>query len=267
MTPAVIRSTADLTQQIDTLARETSLRWWFRGHRTEAWELLPHVRRNHTPEQERYLSHEFRARAGLRHTARLAYNDIPNWLALMQHYGLPTRLMDWSQSALVAAFFAVEAAMPHSEVEVTTDACIWALAPGSLNASQGFEPLLYSLNSDQLRQRLLEPAFYPPDGDAIVLAAMAVESDIRMQVQRGAFTVHGSPTPLDRLEGSEQWLRKFLIPKDAVPLLARELRLLGVGLADLFPDLHNLARELRALHRSEEGRLERYRRADRGAAE
>ena len=96
---------------------------------------------------------------------------------------------------------------------------------------------------------MLEPAFYEPDGDEVVVAAMAVESDIRMQVQRGAFTVHGSPTPLDRLQDSEQWLRKFFIPKEAVPHIARELRLLGVGLADLFPDLHHLARELRALHR------------------
>jgi hypothetical protein len=249
MTPAVISSIADLTRTIDALVRETSRRWWFRGHRSESWVLLPQVRRRHTPQQERYLSHEFRARAGLRHTSRLTYGDIPNWLALMQHYGLPTRLLDWSQSALVAAFFAVEAAMPHSEGEEITDACIWALEPGSLNESQGFEPLLYSLNSDRLR-RVLEPAFYEPDGDAVVLAAMAVESDIRMQVQRGAFTVHGSPTPLERLEGSDRWLRKFLIPREAVPHIASDLRLLGVGLADLFPDLHNLARELRALHRA-----------------
>jgi hypothetical protein len=43
MTVALVRSISDLTNQIDQLIQNTSLRWWFRGHQSEAWELLPIV--------------------------------------------------------------------------------------------------------------------------------------------------------------------------------------------------------------------------------
>ena len=106
------------------------------------------------------------------------------------------------------------AASPDGEEIV--DACIWALAPGPLNLANGLKPLRYSLNSEEIL-RVLRPAFYEEPEINKVVAAMAVESDIRMQVQRGAFTVHGSRTPLERMEGRERWLRKFRIPADAVP--------------------------------------------------
>ena len=75
---------------------------------------------------------------------------------------------------------------------------------------------------------------------------MAVEADIRMQVQRGAFTVHGVREPLEELEGHEQWLRKMPIPGPSVKRLGEEIQMLGLGLSDLFPDLNNLAIDVRS---------------------
>jgi hypothetical protein len=66
-----------------------------------------------------------------------------------------------------------------------------------------------------------------------------------MLIQQGAVTVHASPTPLNKIEGCDTWLRKFVIPAEALPSFARELQLLGLRRGDLFPDLDNLARELR----------------------
>ena len=250
MTPGMVelevRSLNDLSRVIESLFMETKLQWWFRGHTSRSWDLLPSVRRGYTKEQEKYLSNQFYVRARTRHGSCPGNDDYSGWLALMQHYGLPTRLLDWSRSALVAAFFATENHRSHTHFSGEyQDSCIWAIAPGPLNSSQGFEPYLYPLNAGQLRD-VIRPAIKGKDDTDTVVAAMAVESDPRMQVQQGAFTVHSSVQPLDKLKDAANWLRCIVIPKDSAGSIARELDILGFGLSDLFPDLHNLANDLKA---------------------
>ena len=128
------------------------------------------------------------------------------------------------------------------------DACIWALAPSELNLSQGFERLLYPLSANSLRD-LLEPAKKGVDRTDKIVAAMAVETDPRVQMQQGAFTVHASVVPLNLLESADNWLRRFVVPADRVLNLRRELLMLGYRADYVFPDLDSLAQELRSLIR------------------
>ena len=244
-----LHSLGDLIGEVSNLIEETGLRWWFRGQDDASWDLLPSVRREYTKEQERFLSNEFYSKARTRHHRCPADDDYAAWLSLMRHYGLPTRLLDWSNSPLVAAFFATQRSARHRSGETVVDASIWALAPGSFNEAQGFERYLYPLNAAQLRE-LLRPALKGDDTTNKAVGAWAVETDPRMQVQQGAFTVHASDTPLNKMEACHDWLRQFVIPAQDVPSMAWELEAMGVRLADLFPDLGHLATELKSWHKS-----------------
>jgi hypothetical protein len=234
-----ISNISELSSQAEELFKGTKTRWWFRGHEAASYKLLPKVRRGYSREEERYLFYHFYPRASLRHQKCPADNDLAGWLALMQHYGLPTRLLDWTWSPLIAAFFATQDARTTS----SRDACIWAIEPSLLNESQGLERLYPPLNANMIRP-FLKPARYGKSREPEkVAAATPIEADLRMLVQQGAFTVHSSTHELNSLGGSNRWLRQILIPIECKVNIAKELAILGVRPADLFPDLGNLAKE------------------------
>lgn len=210
---------------------------WYRGHTDAGWQLVPSVHRRFTADDEVVLTARFRFGAPTRYANCPQPGDFARWLCLMQHFGLPTRLLDWTESPLVAAFFAV-AYEPR-----TCPAAIWCLAPGVLNpvsAGRGRIALLPSNSA----LHLLNPAFLGGDSPDEVLAVLGQEVDLRMTIQLGGFTIHGKPSPLEDHPKADQFLRKMIIPEECRATFRKELLLLGVRRSMLFPDIENLAREL-----------------------
>lgn len=104
---------------------------WFRGVTDSAHhKLLPSILRGDYEKHEFQLTKKFRLMApgfGVTpHTDR-----IDQWLFLMQHHRAPTRLLDWTESPLVAAFFATEKAAQTACME--NDAAVYGLDPIALN--------------------------------------------------------------------------------------------------------------------------------------
>lgn len=255
-----VGSVAEFIDIVAHINSEYQAPLWYRGQRDASWSVqaalwrAEHNRGPYTPADERNFTHRFRTRAAMRYpNEHLAYDNHSAWLSLMQHYGLPTRLLDWSRSPLVAAHFAVEA---YFSIDVRPrDVAIYVLAPHQLNRDHADIEFTPAINS-RVCDAWIKPAFldhddrnrdrhYDNDGP---IAVMATELDLRMFVQQGCFTVHKPHTmPLDSPEISGlQW--RLIVPERQVHQFARQMDVLGFRGGDLFPDLQNLAGELIRSH-------------------
>ena len=227
--------------EIKSIIYSTNHRLLFRGHSDESWDLLPSVKRKCSAIQERYLTNEFKVKAQSRYSHCPTVDDYSSWLSLMQHFGLPTRLLDWSYSPLVALYFALSS---NNESNVP---CIWVLAARILNENQGFEPLIYPINA-QSYESLIIPAFKKREETGTVGVAMGNEFDSRIQLQQGAFTIHSSNTPLNKFENAADFLYKLIISSNCKRELYEELQILGISKSYLFPDLASLSEDLKSKH-------------------
>ncbi|MDX2221681.1 MAG: FRG domain-containing protein [Rhodospirillaceae bacterium] len=217
---------------------------WYRGQGNAEWGLVPTIaRENGGITAESPLITRFKQNAlGL-------LEDRPTneweWLFVMRHYGVPTRLLDWSESPLVALFFA-------ATFEPNRDGAVWCLLPIELNKDANIRPP--------------HPSEIPGFGDAEVLnnylpsslakeqtssltpaAAIAPRNTRRIQAQHGVFTItHRNQMAVERL-GNGQHIWKLVIPASAKQTLVAELSSLNVSQLSLFPELDHVAMHAKEL--------------------
>lgn len=235
---------------------------WFRGV-TDArcHKLLPSILRDGNERHEFDLTRKFRLMApGFGPTPDRDHLD--QWLFLMQHHRAPTRLLDWTESPLVAAFFATENAAKKSAVD--QDAAVYALDPMALNReSDVIEKGKAIFPNTWVQSSVLQTikfAFGTQDElvngkpiSYLELPAAIYPSTVHARVtsQRSCFTLHGNDKrdfeAIFRGKSliTEKHLIKYRIPREKVDKVFSELSELGITYASLYPDLDGLARELK----------------------
>jgi hypothetical protein len=171
-------------------------------------------------------------------------------LFLMQHHGIPTRLLDWTENPFVALFFALEAVRLDTAQK---DAAVWMLDPTLLNklslSSYSHEGVL-SVGDDLLRG--YAPMKEPRTNANNPVALYGVHNSQRIVAQRGVFVLSAANiAPLNRIDfqgHGDDLLIKLNIPVAKKQEIFKQL--FGMGITDsvIFPDLDGLAREIKTRH-------------------
>ena len=236
-----IRTLPDALEAIAEVHKAFPGQPWWRGQGV-AEPLIPSVYRDTSrgSSYEANIAMKFAQRAPTRHANCPARCDLPAWLFLMQHYRLPTRLLDWSEGPLIALFFAVE-----QEKHVKENGVLWALDPYAMNSMLHGEPGILQPGHRAAHELIHAYSQEGPATEDKVAAVITEEIDLRMMVQLSGLTVHGSPKPLEAYDHSSGFLTGYVIPAEAKPNLLVDLKRLGVRSRNLFPDLEHLGADLK----------------------
>jgi hypothetical protein len=222
-----------LTQLIShTQLRSSSTGWIYRGQADAKWPLLPKAGRpeyfiaaNATWAARGQTSGDLGRFGVWRENAVAFCEDLPSndfeALAYAQHYGLATRLLDWTHNPLVALFFAVET-----------------------------KPDAQGVVFCHLPTKIVEADVLTPETCDVVACYLPMPFDRRILMQDAVFTVHPRPNqPLEpgppfeeaKAFGIQCDLVAILIEADMKAGLQLQLANIGVTRKTLFPDLEGLS--------------------------
>jgi hypothetical protein len=230
---------------------------WFRGEPKVDTPLLPKVFRTKedgSHHEENKLLQMFRMKApSFGPDVAPSRQATDQWLFLAQHVGLPTRLLDWTESALLGLYFALK----------TENPVVWMIDPYKLNE----QSVSHKSSKAEINQVLPLTWFDPRgtvknigvenikgaweqnyDGLELPVAVHPTYIHPRMSAQRSVFTVHGArPESIPNIVPHDL-LRRFEIIPQFIPQLLEDLHILGIHDSTAFPDLDGLADELESLY-------------------
>jgi hypothetical protein len=216
---------------------------WYRGHSKLTHELIPSLARPpRTVEAEETLIKRFKQ------NAYPFLKTIPEreweWLFLMQHHEVPTRLLDWSDSPLVALWFAMQKSV-DAEDKDDADACVWALLPLELNVLANLAPE-FPADIPLFGQDEVLDGYLPSKVATARVAKLKPAAGIaprqfsRVVAQMGSFTItHKKQHPLEKVAPS--CLTRYVIPATSKENVRRELRHLRMTRLSVFPELANVS--------------------------
>jgi FRG domain len=248
---------------VEKLQKQAGTPLWFRGAGLAVHDLVPSLyrhpglsRQDEFEALEKQLLGRFRQRSIPYHTRNLA--DYWEAIFFMQHYGVPTRLLDWTENPLTALHFALMTAPlvaglnSGAPVRYARQAAVWVLDPYLWNRSAlariSYDGGPFTPGDADLRVYSAETTALPTDSFPVAL--YGAHNSARIVAQQGVFVTFGAKrVPMQALVRQGRFPRKALsrIVVQGSQILEMRKSLLNQGITEstVFPDLDGLAREIK----------------------
>ncbi|MGG3913337.1 FRG domain-containing protein [Rossellomorea vietnamensis] len=213
---------------------------WFRGHSCSTYTLDSGLFRLNLDEINEYISIEAQLYTYYKNLGYMLHREDNPWHLLysMQHYGVKTRLLDWTESFAVALFFATEGWKNGKTAR------IWMLKPLELNRLSRDKAEIISPN------KLKYPDIYKEEDKSLnSLAIYPIKNSNRILSQHGVFTIQGnSGKPLDKEFDGQlvnlNVLKCIALTEDVKEDALQYLKQNGINKYSLFPDLDGLSNHI-----------------------
>jgi len=206
--------------------------FWFRGHGNPEWTLTPSALRFRSEAQRNkalQLLSEFRRYVEIRLPKPPSADDELQWVQLARHYGLPTRLLDWTQNAAVALYFAC--------LEPGKDGAVFVINPIDLNSRvDRHRPRVFDAQHDAgLIGKYLRLTGRLRSRGRWTIAVNPVWNSERIILQQGVFTLHGN-RDFTLKSGQASSLVALPVLSEHKEALMGELERVGVSEMSIFPE-------------------------------
>ena len=230
---------------------------WYRGTGDASYSLVPTLaRRSPALNQDELITTEKNIANSFaqRSPPFVSIDFASEWKILfyMQHYGIPTRLLDWSESPFVGLYFALTSVRRDKRGRPATDVALWLCDPVEWNRTALSH---ISFSGGVLDENCEEIKSYSPSSEAdqratIPLMIYGTHNSPRIVAQRGVFALFGKGT-----EGMEKTfsagnfaegsLKKLIIKKEHIDQLLSSLYRKGFAESTIYPDIFGLSLEIR----------------------
>ncbi|RYY61960.1 MAG: FRG domain-containing protein [Chitinophagaceae bacterium] len=260
MTPAFATIRVPDWNELRQLLDEFSDNWVFRGQADSGWELQNAIERTDFVGLHNKVEAEFVAEFQRGARNYLTRDQIPEhlieWLALMQHHGAPTRLLDFTKSPFIACYFAYEIC----DIVASEYIGLWAinfryLKTRALEALTEAYPEELKDESGFIHEKLFERIFYE-NRCPLVFPVEPFRMNRRYSLQQSIFVSTGvGAVPFMEQLGflgpdMERAVIKIELPAALQKAVLRELQRMNLHRASLFPDLDGYAASLRLRYNS-----------------
>jgi hypothetical protein len=220
-----VNSFDEYLTEISKLTNHPNILGLFRGQ-FQKNALLPSIARknpkNNTVNIEKFLLNELQRRTASQSSSHL--KDNWDWLVFAQHFGLKTRLLDWTNNPLTALWFACNN-------NIDSDAYVYLfLANRRFLLDKKTDPCPFAIKSTKI--------FRPPQNNERIIA------------QAGWFTAHTFSTrtnsfvPLEQNKIYKDIVIELTIPKALKPTIIKKCHLFGINNQSMFPDVEGICRQI-----------------------